>query len=212
MSKTKVELPKLCAITDRAAAGGRTHGEIARALLTGGARWIQVREKSLGAGEILRQTREAVRIAHEHGAIVIVNDRVDVALMAEADGVHVGREDLPAIEARKLMGERAIIGVSTHSVEEGLAAAKLPVDYVAIGPVFATSTKKDAEQVVGIEAVRRLADAVKVPVVAIGGITEERAALVMRAGAAAVAVIGALYDPRRKIDENVSAMLSAQGS
>ena len=212
MRPTSLQLPRLCAITDRAATGGRTHGEIARALLAGGARWIQVREKTMGAGGFLVQARDAVRIAHEHGAIVIVNDRVDVALMAGADGVHVGRDDLPAVEARTLMGERAIVGISTHSVEEGIAAARLPVDYVAIGPVFATSTKQDAERVVGIEAVRRLAEAVKVPVVAIGGITEERAGEAMRAGAAAVAVIGALYDPRRPADENVSAMLAALGS
>jgi thiamine-phosphate pyrophosphorylase len=109
------------------------------------------------------------------GAIVVVNDRVDVAVLAGASGVHVGRDDLPATEVRRLMGENAIVGVSTHSVEEGIAAARLPVDYVAIGPVFSTSSKTDAEPVVGLDAVRRLAAAIDLPVVAIGGITVERA-------------------------------------
>jgi thiamine-phosphate pyrophosphorylase len=179
------------------------------ALLAGGARWIQVREKRLGAGQLVREAREVVELAKKAGALVVVNDRVDVARIVNADGVHVGRDDLPAVEARELMGEEAIVGVSTHSVEEGIAAARLPVDYVAIGPVFATSTKRDAEPVVGLDAVKRLADAVDVPIVAIGGITEERAGEVLRAGARAVAVIAALYDPRRPIERNVAAMLAA---
>src|SRR5262249_25667096 len=190
VSKTKIVLPRLCAITDRGLGGG-THGEIGHERIAGGARWIQVREKELGAGAFLTHAARAVEKGHEGGAIVVVNDRVDVAIMAGADGVHVGRDDLPAIEARKLMGENAIVGISTHSVEEGIAAAKLPVDYVAIGPVFATTSKSDAQPVVGIDTVRRLVDAIALPVVAIGGITEERAAEVIGAGAHAVAFIAA---------------------
>lgn len=178
-------------------------------LTAGGAAWIQVREKSLGAGEWLRQAREAVGTARAHGAMVVVNDRIDVAMMGGADGAHLGRDDLPAVEARRLMGEKAIIGVSTHSVEEGIAAAHGPVDYVAIGPVFATATKKDAEPVVGVEAVRHLAESIALPVVAIGGITEERVGEVIRAGAHAVAVIAALYDTRRPVEENVAALVRA---
>lgn len=206
--RSKQALPRLCAITDGELGGG-DHAAIVQKLLAGGARWIQVREKELGAGEVLKQAREAATIAHKAGGIVIVNDRVDVAMMAEADGVHLGRDDLPAVEARKLMGEKAIVGVSTHSVEEGIAAARLPIDYVAIGPVFATTTKKDVERVVGVEAVRRLSEAIDLPVVAIGGITEERAAEVIRAGAHAVAVIAALYDRRRPVSGNVAALVRA---
>ena len=211
MTRKGTTLPTLCAITDRrmAGGGGLSHGAIAAALLAGGARWMQVREKVLGAGELVRQTREVVELGTGAGALVVVNDRVDVAMVVGADGVHVGRDDLPASEARRWMGDDAIVGVSTHSVEEGIAAARLPVDYIAIGPVFPTSTKSDAEPVVGLDAVKRLADAVDLPVVAIGGITQERAREVVRAGAAAVAVVAALYDPRYPIDQNVASMLAA---
>ena len=201
------DLPRLCAITDRGMGGGKSHAEITAMLIAGGARWIQVREKEMGPGALLVEARESVRVARDKGAIVVVNDRVDLAMLAGADGVHVGRDDLPAVEARRLMGKGAIIGVSTHSVEEGIAAAGLPVDYVAIGPVFATSTKEDAEPVVGIGAVRRLAGAIDLPVVAIGGITIERAVEVIHAGAHAVAVIAALYDRRRTIENNVVALI-----
>jgi len=179
-------------------------------LIAGGARWVQVREKVMGAGELLVDAKECVRAARD--AIVVVNDRVDVAVLAGASGVHVGRDDLPAAEARRLMGENALVGVSTHSVEEGIAAASLPVDYVAIGPVFPTSSKPDAEPVVGIDAVRRLSAAIDVPVVAIGGITADRAGDVIRAGAHAVAVISALYERGRPVSENVAALLRALGS
>jgi thiamine-phosphate pyrophosphorylase len=121
----------------------------------------------------------------------------------------VGRDDLPAVEARRLLGAGAIVGISTHSVEEGIAAARLSVDYVAIGPVFATSTKPDAEPVVGIDAVRRLAAAIAHPVVAIGGIGPDNARDVLLAGARAIAVVSALYEPGRAVAENVALLLRA---
>lgn len=206
---TRAALPRLCAITDRGLAGGRDHDAIASALLAGGARWIQVREKRLGAGELVRQVRATVARARACGALVVVNDRADVARAADAGGVHVGRDDLPPDAARRFLGPQAVIGVSTHSVEEGIAVSLLPVDYVAIGPIFATVTKRDAEPVVGLDAVRRLAAAIDRPIVAIGGIGAERAGEVLAAGAHAVAVIAALYDPRRPIEENVAALLRA---
>src|SRR5207249_11805259 len=130
--------------------------------------WIQIREKALPAGAWLAQARPAAAAARRAGALVLVNDRADVALAAGADGVHVGRDDLPAEEARRLLGPAALIGVSTHSVEGGIAASHLPVDYVAIGPVFPTRTKPDAARAVGIDSVRRLAPAIPLPAVAIG--------------------------------------------
>ncbi len=138
-----------------------------------------------------------------------MNDRADIALAAGADGVHVGRDDLPADEARRLLGPGAIVGISTHSLEEGIAAAALPVDYIAIGPVFATATKPDAEPVVGLETVRLLSAAVSLPVVGIGGIGAFEREAVLDAGAAGVAVIAALYSGGRSVRENVEALLEA---
>lgn len=219
-----IRIPRLCAITDRSLAGGLSHEEIARALVGGGASWIQVREKSLAPREYLEQSRRvvaAVKSSSEERSrggrvtrarvLVMINDRVDIAMASGADGVHVGRDDLPPDEARALMGPGAIIGVSTHSLEEGTRAADLPVDYVAIGPVFSTTTKADSEPVVGVETVRRLSAAVRLPVVGIGGIGPENAKQVMEAGAAAVAVISALYRPERSIEENVAILLRSLG-
>ena len=202
-------LPRLCAITDRALAGGLSHELITRALVRGGARWIQLREKSLPPRQFFSEAAAAVRAAREDGpgGLIVVNDRADIALAAAADGVHVGRADLPAEEARRLLGPGALVGVSTHSVGEGIAASHLPVDYVAIGPVFPTATKTDPAPVVGISAVRVLASSIGLPVVAIGGIGPSNAEQVLEAGAHAIAVICALYDPIRSIEENVAALL-----
>ena len=203
----RAPLPRLCAITDRILAGGAAHDEIVRALVAGGARWIQIREKLLPAGQLLAEARRAVGAARAAGAIVLVNDRADLAFAAGADGVHVGRDDLPAADARRVLGPGALVGVSTHSVEEGIAAARSPVDYVAIGPIFPTRTKPDAERPVGIDAVRALASAIPLPIVAIGGIGPDNARDVLGAGAAAIAVISALYEGR-SIEENVRCLLA----
>ena len=199
-------LPRLCALTDRRLAGGMSHDRIAEAMLRGGARWIQLREKELRPGPFLAQAAVAAALARAGRAILIVNDRVDLALAAGADGVHVGRDDLPAEEARALLGAGRLVGVSTHSVEEGIAASRLPVDYVAIGPVFPTTTKKDTEPVVGLDAVTRLAGAIDLPVVGIGGIGPGNARSVLDAGASAVAVISALYGAG-SIEDGVARMI-----
>lgn len=203
----RVPLARLCAITDRALSGGLSHDRIVEELLRGGARWIQLREKVLPAGLFLRDAQAAASRARAAGGLLIVNDRVDLALAARAAGVHVGRDDLPAQEARRLMGPDALIGVSTHSVEEGIAASALPVDYIAIGPVFPTSTKPGTQPVVGLDAVHRLAGAVGLPVVAIGGIGPGNARRVLDAGASAVAMVSALYSPN-SIEKNVADLLA----
>ena len=118
-------------------------------MLEGGASFIQLRDKHAPAGEFYDSVTEVMSITRERGAKVIVNDRVDIALAAGADGVHIGQDDLPANEARKILGPDAIVGVSTHSIDQFRAALDLPVDYIAIGPIFATSTKQDHDPVVG---------------------------------------------------------------
>ena len=189
----KFELPKLYPITDRRLSG-LTHAEQVARLCEGGARVVQLREKRLPAREFYAETLEALRVAREFGAVLIVNDRADVALAAGADGVHLGQDDMPPGAARALLGEGKVIGFSTHSVEQAIDAARLPVDYIAIGPVFDTLSKENPDPVVGLEGVRRVRGAVgdAVKLVAIGGVTAESAPSVLEAGADSVAVIGAL--------------------
>ena len=189
------ELPKLYPITDRLRSG-LTHAEQVARLCEGGARLVQLREKHLSPREFYAEVLEALRVARLFGARVVVNDRVDVALAAGADGVHVGQDDVPPEAARALSGGGKIVGFSTHSVGQASAAARLPVDYIAIGPVFDTSSKENPDPVVGLEGVRRVRAAVggSVKLVAIGGVTAESAPSVLKAGADSVAVIGALLD------------------
>jgi thiamine-phosphate pyrophosphorylase len=192
-----VRLPPLYAIldVDVCAAGGRDVVETAELFLEGGARLVQLRAKSLASGAFLDLAREVVSRGRRHGALVIVNDRADVAVMAEAAGVHVGQEDLPAAAARRLVGPSAIVGASTHSVAQVESALEEPIDYLAVGPVFATGTKDTGYEPVGLDMVRRAADLARhrgVPVVAIGGITRATAPAVLDAGASSVAVISGL--------------------
>jgi thiamine-phosphate pyrophosphorylase len=188
-------LPKLYPITDRRLSG-LSHAEQVARLCDGGAAVIQLREKNLGPREFYREAEQALSVARERGVQLIVNDRADIALALGAHGVHLGQDDMPPASARSLLGEGAIIGYSTHNVEQALTAARLPVDYIAIGPVFATSSKSNPDTPVGLEGVARVREAVgQIPLVAIGGITRENARAVVEAGADAVAVIGALLAP-----------------
>lgn len=186
----------LYAITDRKIAG-KSHEEIVAEIVKGGGKLIQLREKDLCARAFLSAATAAVEIAHAAGARLIVNDRVDIARLSGADGVHLGQDDLDPEKARSILGQDAIIGLSTHSLAQALIAEKMPVDYIAIGPVFRTETKAEASAgvtggQVGLELVRAVRAAVTKPLVAIGGITLERAADVIAAGAGSVAVISDL--------------------
>jgi len=165
--------------------------ETAEALLAGGADLIQLREKRLADRELLGRARLLRELTGRAGALLIVNDRPDVALLSEADGVHLGQEDLPPPEVREVVGSRLIIGWSTHSAEQAEKAARLPVDYVGVGPVAPTATK-GYEQSKGPELVRQVCARVRVPTIAIGGITADNAASVIEAGAVGVAVCSAL--------------------
>jgi thiamine-phosphate pyrophosphorylase len=210
----KIELPKLYPITDRRLSG-LSHAEQVARLCEGGARLIQLREKYLSPKEFYREAEEALRVARACGARLVINDRADMALALGADGVHLGQDDLPPSAARALLGEDAIIGFSTHGVGQALEAARLPVDYVAIGPVFATTSKENPDPVVGLEGVRGVREGLpaSLAVVAIGGITHERAGAVVRAGADSVAVIGALLTPGapERITARTRELLAALG-
>ena len=186
------ELPKLYPITDRRLSG-LTHAEQVARLCEGGARLVQLREKHLSPREFYAEVVEALKVARLFGAKLIINDRADLALAAGADGVHLGQDDMPPRAARELLGEAAVVGFSTHSVSQAVEAARLPVSYVAIGPVFDTASKENPDPVVGLEGLRRVREAAAgVPLVAIGGISAESAPSVIEAGADSVAVIGAL--------------------
>ena len=161
---------------------------LAEALFAGGARLVQVRNKKAGAREFLSQVERILSFAPPDGRVV-VNDRVDVALLAGAAGVHLGQTDLPPAAARQILGPGRIIGFSTHNLEQAVEADSLPVDYIAVGPVFATWTKDNPDPVVGVEKLAIICRAVKKPVVAIGGITLDNAKAALSAGAASVAVI-----------------------
>ena len=162
-------------------------------LLAGGARFIQLRDKEASSREMLDQARACLKLTREAGATLIVNDRVDVALTAGVDGVHLGQDDMSVEEAREILGADKIIGVSTHSIDQFRAALGTSANYIAVGPVYQTNTKENPDPSVGLELVReakRLADR---PLVAIGGITPERAPEIIAAGADSVAVVSALY-------------------
>ncbi len=172
--------------------GGRRAVDIARLALKGGAKAIQLRWKDATTRELLGEARAICALCREFGVPFIVNDRADVALLSGADGVHVGEEDLTIEEARRIVGEGAIVGRSVDTPEEAAEAELQGASYVSIGPVFRTVTKPDAGEPVGVEAVAEVRRRVKVPVVAIGGINAGNVAEVIRAGADAVAVVSAV--------------------
>jgi thiamine-phosphate pyrophosphorylase len=162
------------------------------ALARGGARVLQLRAKRLSDRDLLEAVRGAVDAARREGGLLIVNDRPDVALVAGADGVHLGQDDLAPRDARRLLGPGTLLGLSTHTLEQVAVAASEPVDYVAFGPVFPTTTKDAVEPAVGTEGLRRARALTRLPLVAIGGITEANVSEVVEAGADGVAVISAL--------------------
>lgn len=179
---------------------GLSHAEQVAKLGEGGANLIQLREKRLSPREFYDQALEAMRVARLRGVKIIINDRVDVAMAVDADGVHLGQDDFPPQAARRLLGDSAIIGLSTHSVEQAVQATAMGVDYIAIGPIFSTSTKDNTDPIVGLIGLRQVREAVlQTPIVAIGGITSENATEVIQGGADAVAVISALLVPPSEI-------------
>ena len=174
---------------------GRAPVDVARAFLSAGAKLLQLRCKSWGSAAFLDLAAAVVADANRAGAAVIVNDRADVAALSRAHGLHLGQDDLSPLDARKVIGEEPLLGLSTHTQDQWDAAVKEPVCYIAIGPVFGTGTKDTGYEAVGLGTVTRAADVARragLPTVAIGGITRANAVSVIDAGAAAVAVISDL--------------------
>jgi thiamine-phosphate diphosphorylase len=184
---------RLYVITDEKASRGRSHLQVAEAAIVGGADVLQLRDKEAPGGLLYRVALQLRRITREAKVPFIVNDRLDIALAADADGVHVGQADLPASVVREIMGPGKILGVSVDTVEEAMQAEKDGADYLGVGPVFeARETKPDAGLPLGVDRITRIRRQCRLPIVAIGGINAENALMVREAGADAAAVISAI--------------------
>jgi thiamine-phosphate pyrophosphorylase len=190
-----------------------SHREQVLRLADGGATIIQLREKEDEPRDFFNDAIETVRIARSAKARLIINDRVDIALAINADGVHLGQTDIPVEAARRLLGANAIIGFSTHNLEQVKAALELPIDYLAFGPIFPTTSKENPDPIAGVSqlaAAKRLAGSL--PVVAIGGIASTNLLTVFAAGADSAAVLSAVLKDPTQISENLRNLLDSTSS
>ena len=183
---------RLYAVTDRAWVGRQTLPEQVEAALKGGATCVQLREKELDRAAFLEEARTLAALCRRYGVPLIINDNVEVALAAGADGVHVGQDDLTVEQVRRLAGDRLIVGVSAHTVEQALAAQAGGADYLGVGAVFATATKSDAH-VLPRETLAAICRAVDIPVVAIGGIGEDNLLQLAGTGVDGAALVSAIF-------------------
>jgi thiamine-phosphate pyrophosphorylase len=191
----RLVMPRLYVILDAAPMTGSAE-ETAKQLIESGVRMLQYRSKSGSAREMLEVSRNLACLTADAGAAFFVNDRPDIAYLSGASGVHVGQTDLAVEEARAVIGDGKWVGVSTHNEAQFRAAIKTSADYVAVGPIFATRSKLNPDPVVGTELLRRLRGLTTKPIVAIGGITLDRVAGVIQAGADSVAVISDILQAR----------------
>ncbi|SKA12135.1 thiamine phosphate synthase [Selenihalanaerobacter shriftii] len=182
---------KLYVITNQNIAQGKDNLEVVKEAIIGGADIIQLREKDMSTRNLVNMGNELKVITKSAEVPLIVNDRVDIALAIDADGVHLGQDDLPIKEARKMMGNDKIIGISTHSLEQAIEAAAMGADYIGVGPVFPTQTKPNYNPV-GLELVEKVSQRVEIPFVAIGGIKLDNIHEVIKAGAKRVAVVSGI--------------------
>lgn len=202
-------LPRVYPLTD-VQLSGLSHANQVELLSLGGATLIQLRDKQLPPSQLYEHAKVAVTAAEQGGALLIINDRVDVALAAGAHGVHLGQNDLSPEAARRLLRDKAIIGYSTHNVEQARKALTLPIDYLAVGPIFETATKTDTSPTLGLEGLQAVRKAVgNAQLVAIGGITEANARELIGAGADCVAVISALLSDRDRITTATRALIQS---
>ena len=190
--KSDNSLFTLYAVTDRAWLGGASLSWAVNQALTGGITLLQLREKHLTEHEMLQEAHELLPLCHQHGVPLIINDRVQVALDAGADGVHLGQKDMSPREARAILGPDAIIGVSARTVESAQQAEQEGADYLGVGAVFSTSTKTDAKNI-SPETLRQIARAVHIPVVAIGGIGPDNILELLGCGIQGVAVVSSIF-------------------
>jgi thiamine-phosphate pyrophosphorylase len=184
-------------VTDRGLSRGRPTLEVVAAALDGGVTCVQLREKTLPTRRFIEEALALAALLRNRGVPLIINDRVDVAQAVDADGVHLGRSDMPLAMARRILGSSKIIGASVESLEDAVAAERQGADYLGVSPVFATPTKADAAPPLGLEGLRAIRRAVTVPLVGIGGVNRSTAAAVIRSGADGVAVVSAIVAAAR---------------
>ena len=209
--KKSFRLPKVYPLTDTHISG-LSHAAQVALFADGGATLVQLREKHLPALQFYEQAKTAAEVALLRDVELIINDRVDIAL-ALGVGVHLGQDDLPPEAARRLLGDEAVIGYSTHTVDQAVEAATLPIDYLAIGPIFATATKENPSPVVGLDGLRAVRTAIgSLPLVAIGGITPANAADAITAGADSVAMISGLLTGSTGPSVELRALLASLSS
>jgi thiamine-phosphate pyrophosphorylase len=196
-------LPKIYPITDTAISR-LSHAEQVKRLIAGGARLIQLRDKMASSEDFYRSSVEALCIAAETGCSIIINDRIDIAYAAGASGVHLGQDDVPASIVRERFGDNFIIGLSTNSPEQVLAALRAPIDYIAVGPIFDTKTKEKTLPSVGTVGIKKARAAIgTMPMVAIGGIDAENLKLIFDAGADSAAIISGILCNPEQISEKI---------
>jgi thiamine-phosphate pyrophosphorylase len=183
---------KLYLCTDRRLSLGRPLIKTVEEAIAGGVTMVQLREKDISSREFFHLALEILKVTRAHHIPLIINDRLDIALAAGAEGVHLGQDDLPCSEARRIGGRDLIIGVSAHTSAEALLAEKDGADYLGAGAVFPTGSKADVSALIGVEGLKSIAEAVKIPVIGIGGIGPKNAGAVMKTGAAGIAVISAI--------------------
>ncbi len=186
------QIGRLHVLTDTVLQSRFSHLELARMAIKGGADTIQFRQKVGTTREMIEIVRQLKQLCLDSGVTLIVNDRVDVAIAAEADGVHLGQDDFPIALARKLLGESRIIGGSAATLEEAQKCLAEGVDYIGFGPVYPTTSKADAGPVAGIKLLKQAVGIISLPIIAIGGITVENTPEVIRTGARGIAVISAV--------------------
>lgn len=186
------EMMRLYAVTDRSWLNGQTLYEQVEQALKGGVTLVQLREKGLGAEQFLQEARQIQQLCHRFGVPLIINDSIEVALAVDADGVHLGQDDANAAQARQLLGKDKIIGISAHNVQEALQAVQDGADYLGSGAVFGSGTKTNVSTL-PMQTLREICSAVPIPVVAIGGITEQNLQHLSGSGISGAAVVSAIF-------------------
>ncbi|MGH2574619.1 MAG: thiamine phosphate synthase [Ignavibacteria bacterium] len=189
---TKKKIGRLCIITNTELQKRFSHEDIVKLAIRGGADMIQLRDKKMSTGELVVTAKRIKKLCDKSNVTFIVNDRVDIALISDADGVHLGKEDIPVSEARKLLGRNKIIGGTAHNVKEALQVEKDGVDYIGFGHIFPTLTKLKTTQPQGLERLAEVIRLISIPVLAIGGINTENVNKVILSGAYGVALIGSV--------------------
>lgn len=207
----------LYAVTDRHWLKGQTLYAQVEEAIAGGATFVQLREKQMDGADVLQEAKEIQALCRAHHIPFVINDHVEIAKAIQADGVHVGQSDMEALDVRRLLGEEAIIGVSAETVEQALLAQAHGADYLGVGAVFPTGSKDDAADV-SMETLRAICEAVDIPVIAIGGISEDNVGQLAGSGICGIAVISAIFaqesirDAAARLKQKTAAMLEKSGS